>query len=76
MQETLNCKKHGDTAFRAKDFATAIDRYTKVSPLPSTNPFGLANWVHITCVSGCEVTKFILQKPSAKKMSFMLSSVP
>ncbi|XP_059427853.1 serine/threonine-protein kinase BSK6-like isoform X3 [Corylus avellana] len=29
MQETLNCKKHGDTAFRAKDFATAIDRYTK-----------------------------------------------
>lgn len=29
MQDTLNCKKHGDTAFRAKDFATAIDRYTK-----------------------------------------------
>ncbi|KAF5476184.1 hypothetical protein F2P56_007919, partial [Juglans regia] len=29
MQETLNCKKHGDTAFRAKDFETAIDRYTK-----------------------------------------------
>ncbi|XP_030927617.1 serine/threonine-protein kinase BSK6-like isoform X1 [Quercus robur] len=29
MQETLNCKTHGDTAFRAKDFATAIARYTK-----------------------------------------------
>lgn len=28
MQETLNSKKHGDTAFRAKDFATAIDSYT------------------------------------------------
>lgn len=76
MQETLNCKKHGDTAFRAKDFATAIDRYTKVSPLPSTNPFGIANWAHITCVSGHEVTKFILQKHSAEKMCFMLSSVP
>ncbi|TYH54721.1 hypothetical protein ES332_D09G189500v1 [Gossypium tomentosum] len=29
MQETLNSKKHGDTAFRAKDFATAIDCYTR-----------------------------------------------
>ncbi|KAL9235332.1 hypothetical protein vseg_010096 [Gypsophila vaccaria] len=38
-QETLDCKKHGDTAFRAKDFSTAIKSYTqfiedgtKVSP--------------------------------------------
>ncbi|XVE61986.1 hypothetical protein DITRI_Ditri06bG0082300 [Diplodiscus trichospermus] len=31
MQETLNSKKHGDTAFRAKDFASAIDCYTQVS---------------------------------------------
>ena len=31
MQETLNSKKHGDSAFRAKDFATAIDCYTQVS---------------------------------------------
>lgn len=30
MQETLNFKKHGDTAFRAKDYATAIDCYTQV----------------------------------------------
>jgi len=30
MQETLNLKKHGDTAFRAKDFVTAIDCYTQV----------------------------------------------
>lgn len=30
IQETLNCKKHGDTAFRAKDFATAIKCYTQV----------------------------------------------
>ncbi|XP_010931161.1 serine/threonine-protein kinase BSK5 isoform X2 [Elaeis guineensis] len=29
MQETLNCKKHGDSAFRAKDFGTAIDYYTQ-----------------------------------------------
>ncbi|CAO2840778.1 unnamed protein product [Amaranthus hypochondriacus] len=29
IQETLNCKKHGDTAFRAKDFATAIKCYTQ-----------------------------------------------
>ncbi|XWS67167.1 hypothetical protein CRYUN_Cryun05aG0263800 [Craigia yunnanensis] len=29
MQETLNSKKHGDTAFRAKDFASAIDCYTQ-----------------------------------------------
>ncbi|KAJ6747013.1 SERINE/THREONINE-PROTEIN KINASE BSK5 [Salix koriyanagi] len=29
MRETLNSKKHGDTAFRAKDFATAIDCYTQ-----------------------------------------------
>lgn len=29
MQETLNSKKHGDTAFRAKDFGTAIDCYSQ-----------------------------------------------
>ncbi|KAJ0984062.1 hypothetical protein J5N97_002418 [Dioscorea zingiberensis] len=29
MQETLNSKKHGDRAFRAKDFVTAIDYYTQ-----------------------------------------------
>ncbi|RZC84248.1 hypothetical protein C5167_047034 [Papaver somniferum] len=28
MQETLNSKKHGDTAFRAKEFSTAIECYT------------------------------------------------
>lgn len=30
IQETLNSKKHGDVAFRAKDFATAIESYTEV----------------------------------------------
>ncbi|PKA63126.1 putative serine/threonine-protein kinase [Apostasia shenzhenica] len=29
MQETLNTKKHGDAAFRAKDFGAAIDYYTQ-----------------------------------------------
>uniref|UniRef100_A0A1D1XCP1 non-specific serine/threonine protein kinase n=1 Tax=Anthurium amnicola TaxID=1678845 RepID=A0A1D1XCP1_9ARAE len=29
MQETLNSKKHGDNAFRNKDFATAIECYTQ-----------------------------------------------
>ncbi|KAM2468086.1 hypothetical protein FF1_009800 [Malus domestica] len=29
MQETLNSKKSGDSAFRAKDFTTAIDSYTE-----------------------------------------------
>ncbi|KAM1353111.1 hypothetical protein FF1_032829 [Malus domestica] len=29
MQETLNSKKSGDSAFRAKDFTTAIDSYTQ-----------------------------------------------
>ncbi|OAY78170.1 putative serine/threonine-protein kinase [Ananas comosus] len=29
MQETLNSKKHGDSAFRAKDFGTAIEYYTQ-----------------------------------------------
>ncbi|XP_061376351.1 serine/threonine-protein kinase BSK6-like isoform X2 [Gastrolobium bilobum] len=29
MQETLNLKKRGDNAFRAKDFVTAIDCYTQ-----------------------------------------------
>ncbi|XP_057499494.1 LOW QUALITY PROTEIN: serine/threonine-protein kinase BSK5-like [Actinidia eriantha] len=29
MQETLNSKKQGDAAFRAKDFTTAIDCYTQ-----------------------------------------------
>ncbi|KAI5325769.1 hypothetical protein L3X38_034843 [Prunus dulcis] len=29
MQETLNSKKSGDSAFRAKEFATAIDSYTQ-----------------------------------------------
>lgn len=31
IQETLNSKKRGDAAFRAKDFTTAIDCYTQVS---------------------------------------------
>ncbi|KAK6943573.1 Serine-threonine/tyrosine-protein kinase, catalytic domain [Dillenia turbinata] len=30
VQEILNSKKHGDTAFRAKDFAAAIDCYTQL----------------------------------------------
>ncbi|KAK4764105.1 hypothetical protein SAY87_013543 [Trapa incisa] len=29
VEESLNFKKHGDAAFRAKDFATAIDSYTQ-----------------------------------------------
>ncbi|CAI0540306.1 unnamed protein product [Linum tenue] len=29
IQETLNCKKRGDAAFRAKDFSTAMDCYTQ-----------------------------------------------
>ncbi|KAI4334574.1 hypothetical protein L6164_019248 [Bauhinia variegata] len=29
IQETLNSKKHGDSAFRAKDFSMAIDYYTQ-----------------------------------------------
>ncbi|CAL8160708.1 unnamed protein product [Prunus armeniaca] len=29
MQERLNLKKHGDAAFRAKEFASAIDFYTE-----------------------------------------------
>ncbi|KAJ8437898.1 hypothetical protein Cgig2_031414 [Carnegiea gigantea] len=29
IQETLNCKKRGDNAFRTKDFATAIQSYTQ-----------------------------------------------
>lgn len=33
MQETLNSKKKGDSAFRHKDFKTAIDSYTQVSKL-------------------------------------------
>ncbi|KAJ0962786.1 hypothetical protein J5N97_027908 [Dioscorea zingiberensis] len=31
MHETLNSTKHGDRAFRAKDFVTAIDYYTQVA---------------------------------------------
>lgn len=30
MQDTLNSKKHGDNAFRLKDFGTAIDYYSQV----------------------------------------------
>ena len=30
MQETLNSKKKGDTAFGHKDFSAAIDCYTQV----------------------------------------------
>lgn len=33
IQETLNSKKRGDSAFRARDFFTAIDCYTQVSQL-------------------------------------------
>lgn len=29
MQDTLNSKKHGDSAFRTKDFGTAIEYYTQ-----------------------------------------------
>lgn len=37
MQETLDSKKSADSAFRAKDYATAIDSYTQVSPLFQNN---------------------------------------
>jgi len=33
IQETLNSKKLGDSAFHARDFSTAIDCYTQVSQL-------------------------------------------
>lgn len=33
IQETLNAKKRGDAAFRARDFTTTIDCYTQVSEL-------------------------------------------
>jgi len=33
MQETLNCKKKGDIAFRQKDFRLAIECYTQVDYL-------------------------------------------
>lgn len=36
IQETLNSKKRGDTAFRAKDFTTAIECYTQVSDSSET----------------------------------------
>lgn len=31
IQETLNCRKRGDSAFRSKDFTTAINCYSEVS---------------------------------------------
>ena len=37
MQETLDSKKSADSAFRAKDYTTAIDSYTQVSPLSQNN---------------------------------------
>lgn len=30
IQETINAKKNGDSAFKAKDFNTAIEHYTLV----------------------------------------------
>ncbi|XP_068339140.1 serine/threonine-protein kinase BSK5-like [Pyrus communis] len=35
MQERQRCKKHGDAAFRAKDFTAAIDSYTEVGTFQS-----------------------------------------
>ena len=34
MQENIDYKKHGDAAFRAKDYETAIEFYTEVSYTP------------------------------------------
>lgn len=31
MQQTIDSKKKGDSAFRMKDFKTAIEGYTQVS---------------------------------------------
>lgn len=56
MQDTLNSKKHGDTAFRAKDFSSAIDCYTQVS-------FGTSA-VHS---SSCDYYKCQLIKSTEKK---------
>jgi len=55
IQETLNCKKLGDAAFRAKDFATAIKRYTQV------NNF----WMHPNLrpwLPPCRCSLFIIQQ--------------
>lgn len=48
MQETLNSKKKGDTAFRHKDFNTAIECYTQVIYL-SVHQF-IYFCVHILCL--------------------------
>ncbi|XP_010423909.1 PREDICTED: probable serine/threonine-protein kinase At5g41260 [Camelina sativa] len=43
MQENMDYKKHGDVAFRAKDFDTAIEFYTEfMSGAPTVSPTVLA----------------------------------
>jgi tetratricopeptide (TPR) repeat protein len=43
MQENMDYQKHGDTAFRAKDFETAIEVYTEfLNGAPSVSPTVLA----------------------------------
>ncbi|XP_019097638.1 PREDICTED: probable serine/threonine-protein kinase At5g41260 isoform X3 [Camelina sativa] len=43
MQENMDYKKHGDVAFRAKDFDTAIEFYTEfMSGAPAVSPTVLA----------------------------------
>lgn len=46
MQETLNSKKKGDSAFRHNDFRGAIEYYTKVSIyiLPFLYLFWIFTW--------------------------------
>lgn len=47
MQENMDYKKHGDAAFRAKDFETAIEFYTEVSFYIIKKPY---SFTHKRCI--------------------------
>ncbi|KAK6943051.1 Serine-threonine/tyrosine-protein kinase, catalytic domain [Dillenia turbinata] len=49
MQEILNSKKHGDTAFRAKDFAAAIDSYTQSQDMTNANTMQARRKLRMRC---------------------------
>lgn len=47
IQDTLNFKKRGDSAFIARDFSTAIDYYTQVSQLNLTLPYQYQDPIYV-----------------------------
>jgi hypothetical protein len=68
MQETLNTKKKGDSAFKQKDYRIAIECYTQVSSSFQSFQFSFMNYVRNCFFINLRCSWLIIQSPYHTKL--------